>query len=203
MGRCPAGLTDELQVRQFLDQRSRKISPLLGQYHHIGIFQTIRNFIEIRFRISVDLDVMGAELWKALQGLKSTLIIVNDGNLHSTFALVKSVSVVAMILNSFAILLLFTRLMSISSAFEHLGSSSYYTLPTLTARSGYRRKGVIVRVFASWVASRVVCKLKGPLTPVLIEVVEHRKNNSLQALSMSHHTHRSSSSSHFTKSSFD
>jgi hypothetical protein len=53
------------------------------------------------------------------------------------------------------------------------------------------------------VASRVVCKLKGPLTPVLIEVVEHRKNNSLQALSMSHHTHRSSSSSHFTKSSFD
>ena len=149
MGRCPAGLTDELQFRQFLDQHSRKISPLLGQYHHIGIFQTIRNFIEIRFRISVDLDVMGAELWKALQGLKSTLIIVNDGNLHSTFALVKSVSVVAMILNSFAILLLFTRLMSISSAFEHLGSGSYYTLPTLTARSGYASKGVIVRVFAS------------------------------------------------------
>src|SRR6187551_3415542 len=139
MGRCPAGLTDELQVRQFLDQRSRKISPLLGQYHHIGIFQTIRNFIEIRFRISVDLDVMGAELWKALQGLKSTLIIVNDGNLHSTFALVKSVSVVAMILNSFAILLLFTRLMSISSAFEHLGSGSYYTLPTLTARVTRRK----------------------------------------------------------------
>jgi len=77
------------------------------------------------------------------------LIIVNDGNLHSTFALVKSVSVVAMILNSFAILLLFTRLMSISSAFEHLGSGSYYTLPTLTARSGYASKGVIVRVFAS------------------------------------------------------
>jgi hypothetical protein len=53
------------------------------------------------------------------------------------------------------------------------------------------------------VASRVVCKFKGALTPVLIEVMKHRKNNSFKAPRMSHDTHRSSSSSHFTKGSFD
>jgi hypothetical protein len=142
-------LSDQLEFRQFLDERSGEIGPLLRQDNRIGIFQTIRYFAQIRLGIAIDLHLVSAELWKAPQGLKGILIIVNDGNLHSTFALVKSVSVVAMILNSFAILLLFTRLMSISSAFEHDGSSSCYTLPTLTARSGYASKGVIVRVFAS------------------------------------------------------
>jgi hypothetical protein len=53
------------------------------------------------------------------------------------------------------------------------------------------------------VASRVVCKFKGLLTPVLIEMVKHRKDNSLKTLRMSHDPHRSSPSSHFTKGSFD
>jgi hypothetical protein len=86
---------------------------------------------------------MGAELGKALQGLKSTLIIVNDGNLHSTFALVKSVSVVAMILNSFAHpSTIHPSYVNMIGA-KHLGSSSYCTLPKRTARSGYALKGVI------------------------------------------------------------
>src|SRR5262245_11090679 len=53
------------------------------------------------------------------------------------------------------------------------------------------------------VASRVVCKLKGPLTPVLIKMLKHSKDNSFKALRMSHDPHRSSSSPHFTKGSFD
>jgi hypothetical protein len=83
---------------------------LLGQYDRIGIFQAIRNLVQIRFRISIDLHLVGAELWKASQGFKGILVIINDGNLHSTFALVKSISVVVIfILSLLQFLLLFTR----------------------------------------------------------------------------------------------
>jgi hypothetical protein len=75
------------------------------------------------------LHLVDAELWEALQGLKSILIIVNDGNLHSTFVLVKSVSVVvSFILSSFAIpSTIHPSRSSISSPVEHLGSNSYCT----------------------------------------------------------------------------
>jgi hypothetical protein len=56
-----------------------------------------------------------------------------------------------------------------------LGKTSNEARPTGT--EGFSRS-------VSKVASRLLCKFKRPLTPVLIEVVKHGKDNSFKALRM-------------------
>ena len=52
-------------------------------------------------------------------------------------------------------------------------------------------------------ASRLVCKfLRGILTPILVQVMKDRKNDSLYALGICHHPHRASPAPDFPERSF-
>ncbi len=82
----PSGLADQFQFRQLLDQRPRKRCALLGEYHRIGVFQSLGNFFHVRFRLRVNHHLVAGELWIALQRLESILVIIDDGDLHESFS---------------------------------------------------------------------------------------------------------------------
>src|SRR6478609_5293252 len=82
--RKDAALTDQLQLRQALQQGRADLRALADQDQRLGMLQPLGELVDVLDMVVPDRDVMAFQFHEAIEGAYRVEIIVEDGNLHDT-----------------------------------------------------------------------------------------------------------------------
>ena len=77
-----AGLGDQLQLRQFLDDGTRKRRALLGQQYRVGVGQPRRELRGILLGVTEHHDIVALQPRKSRELAKRILVIIENSDFH-------------------------------------------------------------------------------------------------------------------------
>ena len=83
-GPTRAGLRDQLQLGQLLEQRAREVRALADQHQHVGVAQPHRELADALDGVGEDLGVVGLQLRGALELAHRVLVVVEDDDVHGS-----------------------------------------------------------------------------------------------------------------------
>ena len=77
-----AGLRDQLELGQLLEQLPREVGALADQHQHVGVAQPHRELADALDGVGEDLGVELLELGRALELAHRVLVVVEDDDVH-------------------------------------------------------------------------------------------------------------------------
>ena len=80
----PAGLRDQLELRQLLEQLAREVGALADQHQHLGVAQAHRELADALDGVGEDLGVEVLQERGALELAHGVLVVVEDDDVHGS-----------------------------------------------------------------------------------------------------------------------